>query len=124
MEGTATGYLVDKNGNIDFFKLDTLHVEGMTRQQLKERLEKDLTPYLAQTVIAVGFLNRHVTMIGALSSIVPMASDNMTLLDAISSAGGLGDRALKNDIMVIRQKDNGKEFKKLDLTDESIFYSP
>jgi polysaccharide export outer membrane protein len=124
IQGTATGYLVDQNGNINFFKLDTLHVEGMTRKELKETLEKDLTPYLAQTVVAVGFLNRHVTMIGALSSIIPMPNDNMTILDAISTAGGIGDNARKDDILVIREKDGSKEFKKLDLTDESIFHSP
>jgi len=124
IQGTATGYLVDKDGNINFFKLDTLHVEGMTRKELKERLEKDLTPYLAQTVVAVGFLNRHVTMIGAISSVLPMPNDNMTILDAISSAGGIGDNGKKDDILVIREKDNSKEFKKLDLTNESIFHSP
>jgi polysaccharide export outer membrane protein len=124
IQGTATGYLVDENGNINFFKLDTLHVEGMTRKELKETLQKDLTPYLAQTVVAVGFLNRHVTMIGALSQVLPMPNDNMTILDAISSAGGIGDNARKDDIVVIREKDNSKEFKKLDLTDESIFHSP
>jgi polysaccharide export outer membrane protein len=124
IQGTATGYLVDGNGNINFFKLDTLHVEGMTRKELKETLEKDLTPYLAQTVVAVGFLNRHITMIGALSSIIPMPNDNMTILDAISTAGGIGDNGKKDDILVIREKDGNKEFKKLDLTDESIFHSP
>jgi polysaccharide export outer membrane protein len=124
IEGTATGYLVDKNGNINFFKLDTLHVEGMTRKELKEALEKDLTPYLAQTVVAVGFLNRHVTMIGALSQVLPMPNDHMTILDALATGGDIGERGMTNDVLVIREKDNGKEFKKLDLTDESIFHSP
>jgi polysaccharide export outer membrane protein len=124
LEGTATGYLVDKNGNINFFKLDTLHVEGMTRKELKETLEKDLTPYLAQTVVAVGFLNRHVTMIGALSQVLPMPNDNMTILDALATGGDIGEKGMTDDVLVIREKDNGKEFKKLDLTDESIFHSP
>jgi polysaccharide export outer membrane protein len=124
IQGTATGYLVDGNGNINFFKLDTLHVEGMTRKELKSTLEKDLTPYLAQTVVAVGFLNRHVTMIGALSQVLPMSNDNMTILDAIAAAGGIGEKGMKDDVLVIREKDNSKEFKKLNLTDESIFHSP
>lgn len=124
IQGTSTGYLVDKNGNINFFKLDTLHVEGMTRKELKETLEKDLIPYLAQTVVSVGFLNRHVTMIGALSQVVPLATDNMTLLDAIATAGGIDDKGIKDDILIIREKDSSKEFKKLDLTNESIFHSP
>jgi polysaccharide export outer membrane protein len=31
---------------------------------------------------------------------------------------------MKDDVLVIREKDNSKEFKKLNLTDESIFHSP
>lgn len=123
-EGPATGYLVDENGNIDFFKLGSIHVEGMTRKELKAKLEKDLTPYLAQTIVAVGFLNRHVTMIGALSQVLPMPNDNMTILDAIATGGDIGERGMTDDVLVIREKDNSKEFKKLDLTDESIFSSP
>lgn len=123
-EGPATGYLVDENGNIDFFKLGSIHVEGLTRKELKAKLEKDLTPYLAQTVVAVGFLNRHVTMIGALSQVLPMPNDNMTILDAIATGGDIGEKGMTDDVLVIREKDNGKEFKKLNLTDESIFNSP
>ena len=31
--GTLAGYLVDDDGNIQFVKLGTLHVEGMTRKE-------------------------------------------------------------------------------------------
>jgi polysaccharide export outer membrane protein len=124
IQGTATGYLVDENGNINFFKLGSLHVAGMTRSELKAKLEKDLVPYLAQTVVAVGFLNRHITLIGALSQVVTLPGDNMTILDAIASAGDIGEKGMKDSVLVIRENGNDKVFKRLNLTDESIFYSP
>lgn len=124
-EGTVTGYLVDKDGTIQFVKLGTIHVEGMTRKELKSKLEKDLIPYLAQSVVAVGFLNRHVTLLGALSpQILPMLSDNMTLLDALASSGDIGEKGRADNVLVIREKDDAKEFKRLNLTDKSVFYSP
>ena len=124
-EGPVTGFLVDSSGNINFLKLGSIHVAGLTRSQLKEQLQKDLMPYLAQTVVAVGFLNRHVTLIGAISPmILPMPTDNMTILDALASAGDIGEKGKKEDVMVIREKGNSKVFKKLDLTNESVFYSP
>ena len=124
-QGTSTGYLVDENGNIQFIKLGTLHVAGMTRKELKMKLEKDLSPYLAQTVVAVGFQNRHVTMMGAISSqVLPMPNDNMTIFDALAAGGGITEKGKADDVLVIREKDNSKEFKRLDLTDKSIFYSP
>lgn len=124
-EGPLQGYLVDGNGDIQFIKLGTLHVAGMTRKELKEKLEKDLSPYLAQSVVAVGFLNRHVTMMGGISpQVLPMPNDNMTLLDALAASGDIGLKGKTDNVLVIREKGNSKEFKRLNLTDKSIFYSP
>lgn len=124
-EGTQAGYLVDENGNLEFIKLGTIHVEGMTRKELKARLEKDLTPYLAQSVVAVSFLNRHITLIGAVSpQVMPISSEHMTLLDALASSGDIGARGRMDNVLVIRNQGEDKVFKRLDLTDESLFYSP
>ncbi|MEO8823361.1 MAG: polysaccharide biosynthesis/export family protein [Ginsengibacter sp.] len=124
-EGPLLGYEVDEQGNIEFIKLGTLHVAGMTRKELKEKLQKDLTPYLAQSVVAVSFLNRHVTMMGAVSpQILQMPGDRMTILDALAASGDIGDKGKTDNVLVIREKGNSKEFKRLNLTDESIFYSP
>lgn len=124
-EGALLGYKVDEQGNIEFIKLGTLHVAGMTRKELKEKLQKDLTPYLSQVVVAVAFLNRHVTMMGAVSpQVLPMTTDKMTILDALAASGDIGDKGKTDNILVIREKGNSKEFKRLNLTDESIFRSP
>ena len=123
--GLLTGYLVDENGNIQFIKLGNLHVEGMTRKELKAQLEKDLSPYLKDPVVAVGFLNRHVTMMGGISpQVLPLVTDNMTILDALAASGDIGVKGRPDNILVIREKDDSKEFKRLNLTDKSIFYSP
>ena len=125
-EAAVPGFLVDSSGNISFFKLGSIHVAGMTRSELKEQLQKELVPYLAQTVVAVGFLNRHVTLLGGgiSSQVLPIPNDNMTLLDAIASAGDIGEKGRKEEVMVIREEGNSRVFKKLDLTNESVFYSP
>ena len=75
--------------------------------------------------MSVGFLNRHITMMGAVSpQVLPILNDNMTLLDALASSGDIGAKGRPDNILVIREKDNTKEFKRLNLTDKSIFYSP
>jgi polysaccharide export outer membrane protein len=123
--GHLSGYLVDENGNISFVKIGVLHVEGMTRKELKDTLEKNLIPYLKDAVVSVGFLNRHVTMLGGISpQVLPMPGDNMTILDALAASGDIGEKGRIDNVLVIREKDNNKEFKRLNLTDNSIFYSP
>ena len=123
--GPLNGYLVDENGNIPFVKIGILHVEGLTRKELKDTLEKNLIPYLKDAVVSVSFLNRHVTMLGGIGSqVIPLANDNMTILDALAAGGDIGEKGRSDNILVIREKDDNKEFKRLNLTDNSIFYSP
>lgn len=123
--GTLAGYLVDEKGDIAFIKLGSVHVEGLSLKELKALLEKELTPYLKEPIVAVGFLNRHVTLIGAISpQVLPITGGHLTLLDALASGGDLGSRGRPDNILVIRENGTSKDFKRLDLTDESIFYSP
>lgn len=123
--GTQSGYLVDENGTIQFVKLGTIPVAGLSRKELKSKLQKDLSAYLAQPIVSIGFLNRHVTMMGAISpQVLPITGDHMTLLDALAASGDIGSKGRTDNILVIREMENGKEFKRLDLTDKSIFYSP
>ncbi len=123
--GGSTGYLVDESGNIQFVKLGDLHVEGLTRKELKKMLEKELVPYLKEVFVTVSFLNRHITLLGGVGSqVIPLANDNMTLLDALAVGGDISEKGRTDNILVIREKDDSKEFKRLNLTDNSIFYSP
>lgn len=123
--GAQNGYLVEDNGSIQFVKLGIIQVAGLSRKDLKIKLEKELLPYLAQPIVAVGILNRHVTLMGAVSpQVLPLTGDHMTILDALASSGDIGEKGKKENILVIREKENGKEFKRLNLTDKSIFYSP
>lgn len=125
MAGTTAGYLVDENGYIEFFKLGRLKVQGETRKQLKEELQSALAPYLREPQVAIGFLNRHVTIMGAAGAqVLPMTADHLTLLDAIATSGGIGDKGRPDNILIIRESDTAKIFKRVDLTDHSIFSSP
>ena len=53
-----------------------------------------------------------------------MNIENMTILDALASSGDIGEKGRTDNILVIREKDDTKEFKRLNLTDQSVFYSP
>ena len=122
--GPVNGYQVDENGNISFVKLGILHVEGMTRKELKDTLEKNLVPYLRDVVVSVGFLNRHITMLGGLNpQIIPMPGDNMTILDALAASGDIGVKGRIDNVLVIRDTGSAKTFKRLNLENSSIFSS-
>jgi polysaccharide export outer membrane protein len=120
------GYLVDNNGNVVIYKLGVVHVEGLTRNELKLRLQKDLAPYLVDAVVTVRFLSNRVTMLGEFAhpGIVNMPNEQISLLEAIGLSGDLTITGRRENILVIRESPAGKQFKRLNLTDNSIFSSP
>lgn len=122
----TTGYQVDENGNIILYKLGTVHVEGLTRQELKLKLEKDLSPYLLNVVVTVRFLNNHVTILGEVlrPQVLSMSTEKLSLLEALGSTGDILFTGRKDNVLVIRETPAGKEFKRLNLTNSSIFNSP
>lgn len=122
------GYLVDKLGDIQLYKFGTIHAAGLTRLQLKDKIQGLIldTKLLKDPVVTVRFLNQHVTVLGEVNKpqTVPMQNDQITLLDALSASGDVTSFARKDNILIIRQTDKGKEFKRVNLLDNTIFTSP
>jgi Periplasmic protein involved in polysaccharide export len=123
---SSGGFLVDKKGNITVYKLGTIHVEGLTRAELKYRLEKDLAPYLKDAVVTIRFLSNRITLLGEVAKpgVVTMPNEQISLLEAIALSGDLTFTGRRDNILVIRETEAGKQFKRLNLSDNSIFYSP
>ncbi|WP_162944938.1 polysaccharide biosynthesis/export family protein [Flavisolibacter nicotianae] len=125
--GAVTGgYLVDKNGNIQLYKLGDVKAAGLTKKELKGKLESDLAPYLKDPVVTVRLAAGHVTVLGEVGSpgTVDLPADQVSLLDVLGKSGDLTKDAKKENILIIRQTDSGKEFRHLDLSDHSVFTSP
>ncbi|HEY8688110.1 MAG TPA: polysaccharide biosynthesis/export family protein [Chitinophagaceae bacterium] len=122
----AGGYLVDKDGNIVMYKLGVIHVEGLTRSELKYKLQKDLSPYLKDAVVTIRFLSNHITVLGEVAhpQVLTIPNEQIPLLEAIGQSGDLTITGRRDNILVIRETPNGKQFKRLNLTDNSIFNSP
>jgi len=123
---TAGGHLVDNEGNISIYKLGVIHVEGLTRSELKQKLQKDLAPYLLDAVITIRFLSNHVTMLGEVAKpqVINIPNEQISLLDAIAQSGDLTITGRRDNILIIRETETGKQFKRLNLSDKSIFSSP
>lgn len=123
---SAAGYLVDKKGNIQLYKLGDVKVAGLTRSELKEKLLRELSPYLKDPVVSVRFLGQRVTVLGEVTrpGVVQIPSEQLTVLEAIGQSGDLTIYGKRNNILVIRQTENGKDFHHLNLLDNSVFTSP
>lgn len=123
-------YTVSSAGNIEFPVLGTLHVAGMTREQLAGFIKGELMGrnLIKDPTVNVEFLNMGITVLGEVKS--PghylMNRDQVTILDVISMAGDLDIQGRRDNIRVIRKNDNGQaDVYILDLTDgQSLYKSP
>ena len=122
---SGSGYLVDANGNIQLHKLGVMNVEGMTRRELKDKIQKDIQPYLKDPVVTVRYLNHNITLLGEVTkpSVLPMPEERLSLLEALASSGDISQSGRRDNILIIRETSNGKQLKRINLENHSIFNS-
>lgn len=120
---TLKPYEVDREGNIDFPRLGTIHVAGMTQMELKDYLTKRISEYVKNPVVTVAIQGYRIVVVGEVNTprTIYSSQDHYSVLDAIADCGGLNDYALRDNILVMRRKDDHTiEYKKLDLHDARV----
>lgn len=119
------GFRVNQDGYIYLHKLGKVEVLGLTRKELKNKLEQSLLPFLKDPIVTVNFVNHRVTVLGdAGSQIVEMPDERISLLEVMATGTGVTPNSQLNNIMIIRENKNSKQVKHINLQDPSIFTSP
>ena len=102
---------VSEEGKITFPPLGGVEVEGLTKVELEKKLSQLLEEKYLQnpqvTVFIMEYQSKRVSVLGAISNPGPYELlGRQTLLQIISQAGGITNEA-GNEIIVIRQHDDG-----------------
>ena len=122
------GYLVDRQGNIEFPVLGTLRVEGLTKQELVYQIKNRLRDerHLSDALITVDVVNFKVTVVGEVGTpgIQSVIDEKVTIFDAITRAGGVTTNASMGEVVVIREDRRGYRMFNNDLRTTAIFESP
>ena len=120
------GYLVSRQGTIDFPLLGTINVLGQTTDELRDTLRQKLTPYLNDPVVMVRFLNFRITVLGEVANPTTffVANERTTILDALGQAGDITAYGNRTNILVIREQNGQRQTARLNLQDRNIFTSP
>lgn len=123
---SSGGYLVDENGNIDFQGLGLLHVDSLTKSELKDTLMQRLKNLLNNPYFTVRFLNYRFTMLGEVSrpGIFSIPGDHINLLEALGMAGDMTFYGRRDNILIIRESNGVRQFARLDITKPDIMASP
>ncbi len=121
-------YTIDANGYIDFPVIGKVHVAGLTRQEVADKV-KDLlvkSGQIANPVVTVEFANLTFSILGEVKSAgkYNITRNRTTILDAISMAGDLNITGLRGPIYLIREKNGKRITYNVDVRSKDLFKSP
>jgi len=122
----VSGYMVDKNGEIELPLAGRIKVGGMTTSQARDAIAKKAEHYYKNPVVNVRFANFTITILGEVGrpGQITVPSEKISVLDAIGLAGDLKVTGRRNDILLIREESGRKVFFRYDLNKEDMFHGP
>ena len=124
---TQLAFTVDREGNIDFPQLGTIHVEGMTRDDLAKHLKNKIVgnKIALDAVVLVEFKNHQISVIGEVNrpGKIDIEKDYITILDAISMAGDLTIQGERNNITVLREEQGQQKAYSINMNDAAQLHS-
>lgn len=123
------GYSVDKHGNIDFPVLGQLHVEGLTRNQVRNMIKQELSQrqLLTDAVVFVDFMNFKFSVMGEVGkagTYTLKGGERITILEAIAQAGDLKETSKIDHVAVIRDVGSKRRIMHVNLQSKDLFLSP
>ena len=119
-------YLVDGNGDINFPVLGNIHVAGLTLNELREYLEKEISKDVNNPHVTVQQLGFRIVMLGEFNNpgTKHIGKEQYTILDAIGDASDLTKYAQRENLLLIRHEGDQTKSYRIDLTKSDFINEP
>jgi polysaccharide export outer membrane protein len=124
--GSGSVYLVDASGFINFPTLGKLKVSGLSRTDVLDLLNSRVSQYIKKPIISLRITNFKVSVQGEVNApgSYPIASERITLIEALSMAKDLTVYGKRNNILIIREIDGVKSYNRVDITKAGFMNTP
>lgn len=121
----TNGYLVDDEGYVDLPVIGHTKVAGLNRKELKTKLVEIYDEYLDNPIVNIKILNFRVTVLGDVRApgvkIVP--NERVSIPEVIALAGDLNPTAVRDNVLLIRERDGVRTEYRLDFTSRDVLSS-
>lgn len=119
-------YIVDTKGDINFPVLGTIHVAGLTTEELQQQLTKEISAEVKDPMVRVQLVNFTVMVAGEVltPSKIQVTRNRFSILDALSAAGDLTPYGERSNVLLIREENGERKFVHLDLNSSETLSSP
>ena len=120
------GYLVDKNGAINFPVLGSIKLAGLTKEQATDKMTVEIKQHIKDPIVNIRFLNFRITVIGEVNrpSTFTVPTERVNLVEALALAGDMTTFGKRENILIIRESDGIRSTTRVNLNDKAIFDSP
>lgn len=120
------GYLVDKSGAITFPVLGSIQVAGLTKAEAAAKITQQISKDVKKPTVNVRFMNFKITVVGEVNRpatfVIP--SEKASIIEALALAGDMTVYGRRENVLVIREKDNVRTTTRLNLNSKDVFASP
>lgn len=124
----AQGFLVDKDGDINYPVLGRIKVEGLKRVELEQKMRALLMTrgYIKDPTVIIRFSNFRITVLGEVSrpGSYPIDRERINLFEALGQAGDLTLFGRRDRVAVIREVDGKRTILYHDLRSLDVMQSP
>src|SRR5690606_10946693 len=123
----VSGFLVDKNGEVEIRVIGSVKLAGLTTYEAREVILEQARSYFVDRTVQVRFANLKVTLIGEVArpATDTVPNEKLSILDALGLAGDLTIYGKRENVLLIRETDEGeREFVRFNLNSSDIFQSP
>jgi len=121
-------YNVDINGDIEFPVVGKIHVGGLTRQEIADRVRDILIEenLVKDPYVSCSFANDYFYTLGEMgTSVVQIPKDAFTIIEAVAQSGDLSINAVRTKIRVLREVNGQLRNYEVDFTSaEQLVNSP
>lgn len=123
------GYLVDKDGNINFPVIGNIYVKNMTKKELENYILEQLKPAFTKElpIVTIRIHNYTISVLGEVNSpgnfIIP--NERLTIFEGLALANDMTIYGKRENVKVLREDSDGnKTYYTLNLNDKNIINSP
>ncbi|WP_300603524.1 polysaccharide biosynthesis/export family protein [Niabella sp.] len=125
-DAARNGYLVDENGQVNLPVLGKIDLLGLTRKEAQDKITAEVAKTAKTPIVNIRFLNYKVTVIGEVTrpGSFNVPDERVNVLEALGMAGDLTPYAIRENILVIREKEGTRTMQRINLADKNVFNSP
>ena len=120
------GYSISDSGEIHLPTVGKVYVQGLTVNEVRDTIQSKLDVYLKESTVLVHLVSFKVSLLGEVNrpGYYFFYNKSVTILEALSVGGDLGEFADRQNIILMRQSSKGTSSIVLDLTKTETIHSP